>query len=120
MHYIKSMNPRFQEQGHIDNPKGKVSPGEGVVEMVRILPVRPAGTGAPLGMGGARVGGGTATEESFWLALGSVGWGRLELVDDLILRRVGLILLHLREQLQRLLLFLCRVVAQEVGCCGQD
>lgn len=29
--------------GIMNNPKGRVSPGEGLVKMVRILPVRPAG-----------------------------------------------------------------------------
>lgn len=54
------------------------------------------------------------------VALGCVGWGWLELVDDLIFCWVGLILLHLRQQLQCLFLFLGGVVAQEIGCCGQD
>jgi hypothetical protein len=40
------------------------------------------------------------------------GGGWLELVDDLILCRVGLIFLHLRQQLQGLLYFLCRAVAR--------
>lgn len=71
-------------------------------------------------MRGAAEWGGTAAEESPWLALGCVGRGRLELVDDLILCWVGLVLLHLGEQLQGLLLLLRRVVAQKVGCRGQD
>lgn len=54
------------------------------------------------------------------VVLGCVGGGWLELVDDFILGGVGLILFHLREQLQGLLLLLCGVVAQEIGCCGQD
>lgn len=116
VHDMKSMNPRFQEQGYMYNPKGSLSPGEGLVKMLRILPVRPAG-GRHSSVGGA------AEWEQVGrprLALGCVGRGRLELVDDLIFRGVGLGLLHLRQQLQRLLLLLCRVVAQEIGCCGQD
>lgn len=61
-----------------------------------------------------------AQDQSPQWALGCIGRGRLELVDDLVLCRVGLVLLHLREQLQRLLLLLRGVVAQEVGCRGQD
>lgn len=104
----------------MDSPKGKVSCGEGAA-MVRILPVRPAGDRSSLGgQEEPQRGRGMALEEHLRLALRSVGWGRLELIDDLVLCGVRLILLHLREQLQRLLLFLCRVVAQEVGCRGQD
>lgn len=43
VHDIKSMNPRFQEQGYMNNPQGSLSPGEGLVKMLRMLPVRPAG-----------------------------------------------------------------------------
>lgn len=116
MHDIKSMNPRFQEQGYMNNPKGSLSPGYGLVKMLRILPARPAGVRH------SSVGGAAKWEQVGRprLALGCVGRGRLELVDDLIFRGVGLGLLHLRQQLQCLLLLLCRVVAQEVGCCGQD
>lgn len=118
VHDIKSVNPRFQEQGSMNNPKGRVSPGEDLMKMLRILPVRPPGGRQPLGVGGA-----TEWEQGGRkprLALGCVGRGWLELVDDLIFRGVRLGLLHLRQQLQRLLLLFCRVVAQEVGCCGQD
>lgn len=37
----------------MDNPKGRVSPGEGLVKMVRVLPVRPVGEVALLGVRGA-------------------------------------------------------------------
>lgn len=105
----------------MDDPKGRVSPGEGLEKMVRILPVRPAGEWSSSGRErSCRVGGGATEEESPRLALGGVGRGWLELVDDLIFRGVGLVLLHLGEQLQSLLLLLCGVVAQEVGCRGQD
>lgn len=43
------MNPRFREQGYTNNPKSRVSRGEGLVKMVRILPVRPAGGGSTSG-----------------------------------------------------------------------
>lgn len=118
MHDIKSVNPRFQEQGYVNNPKGRVSPGEGLVEMVRILPVTPAGGRHPSGCG--RSCGVGAGGRKPGLTLGRVGRGWLELVDDLIFRGVGLGLLHLGEQLQGLLLLLRGVVAQEVGCRGQD
>lgn len=42
VHDLKSGNPRFQEQACMNNPKGRVSPGEGWVKL-RTLPVRPAG-----------------------------------------------------------------------------
>lgn len=88
VHYIKSVNPGFPEQGYMTSPKGRVSPGEGLVKMVRILPGRPPGKRSSSGLGRpCSVGEG--------LPLGCVGWGRLELVDDLILCWVGLILLHL-------------------------
>lgn len=118
MHDIKSVDPRFQEQGYVNNPKGRVSPGEGLVKMVRILPAMPVGGRRSSGCGRSRGVGAGGRKPG--LALGRVGWGRLELVDDLIFRGVGLGLLHLREQLQGLLLLLCGVMAQEVGCRGQD
>lgn len=90
------------------------------MKMVRILATRPPAGRRSSGDGRrCRVGVGLRRKEAP-LASGCVGWGWLELVDDLVLCRVGLGLLHLRQQLQRLLLLLCGVVAQEVGCCGQD
>lgn len=52
----------------MDNPKGRVSPGEGLVKMVRVLPVRPVGEVALLGVRGAVAPGGRAAEEE------SPGW----------------------------------------------
>lgn len=46
-HYIKLLDPSFWEEGHRDNPKGRISPGEGLVKMVRVLLGRPAGGAAP-------------------------------------------------------------------------
>lgn len=42
------------------------------------------------------------------------------MVDDFVLGRVRFVLLHLGQQLQRLLLFLGGVMAQEVGGRGED
>lgn len=58
VHDIKSMNPRFQEQGYTNNPKGSLSPGKGLVKMLRILPVGPAGGGRSLGGRSRQVGAG--------------------------------------------------------------
>lgn len=82
--------------------------------------MRPAGKRSTSGWGRRCRVGRAAQDQSPRRALGCIGRGRLELVDDLVLCRVGLVLLHLREQLQRLLLLLCGVVAQEIGRCGQD
>ena len=81
--------------------------------------MRPAGERSTSGRGGAVEWGGQPRTKAHG-ALRCVGRGRLELVDDFVLCRVGLVLLHLRELLQRLLLLLRGVVAQEVGRCGQD
>lgn len=45
----------------MDNPKGRISPGEGVVRMIRVLLVRPVGEAAPLGVRGA-----AALGEGLW------------------------------------------------------
>lgn len=50
---MKLLDPSFWEEGHMDNPKGRISPGEGSVKMVRVLRGRPAGGAAPRGMRGA-------------------------------------------------------------------
>lgn len=60
-HYIKLLEPSFGEEGQVNNPKGRLSPGEGLVKMVRVLLVRPDGEAAPLGVRGA-----AAQGEGLW------------------------------------------------------
>lgn len=61
----KITDPSSWEQGHMDNPKGRVSPGEGLVKMVRVLPVRPAGGKSSSGYErGCSTGGGASEEQS--------------------------------------------------------
>lgn len=120
VHDMKPVNPRFPEQGYTRTAKRQRPSWGGSVKTVS--PTRqPAAEGAPHPRGaGSAAAGGRVVEEESPLASGRVGWGRLELVDDLVLSGVGLGLLHLGEQLESLLLLLRGVVAQEVGCGGQD
>lgn len=56
-----------------------------------------------------------------WQRLRCVGGRRLELIGNVIVGGESLAaVLHLGQQLQRLLLLLGGVVAQQVGGCGQD
>lgn len=88
VHYVKSVNPRFRGWGSMNSPGKVCEDGRD--------PTSEAcwGKGAPLGVG-ALLSRGAAEAEGPRLALGCVGRGRLKLVDDLVLGRVGLVLLHL-------------------------
>lgn len=62
VHYMKSES-RLCRAGLMDKPKGIVSPGEGLVKMVRVLLVRPAGGSGSSGCKRSCGTGGRAAEE---------------------------------------------------------
>lgn len=67
-----------------------------------------------------KFGGGRKRQLRPGAASGGVRRRRLELIDHFVLGWVRFVLLHLRQELQGLLLFLGGVVTQQVGSGGED